>query len=136
MSIGAWIGFCIFAIVGIIFIVFSAIYSYENDSYTWVIVTLIVLVLGAGILLGGHWYYNNTADGVRAMKDQQSTLNNGLYREITITAEDGRQIFYYKGKCDIETNPGYILFEDEQGLRQMVYWGVTDTIIVSELEKE
>ena len=136
MSIGAWIGFCIFAIIGIIFIVFSAVHSYENGGYAWVITTLIVLIIGAGILLGGHWYYNNTADGVRTMKDQQSTLNNGLYREITITAEDGRQIFYYKGKCDIETNPGYILFEDEQGLRQMIYWGVTDTIIVSELKEE
>ena len=45
----------------------------------------------------------------------------------------GRQIFYYKGKCDIETNGNYILFEDEQGLRQMIYWGITDTIIISEL---
>lgn len=135
MSIGAWIGFIIFVIIGIIGIVCSAVYSYENGGYAWVVATLIMLILGAGILLGGHWYYNNTADGVRAMKDQQSTLNNGLYREIIITAEDGREIFYYKGKCDIETNPGYILFEDEQGLRQMVYWGVTDTIIVSELKE-
>lgn len=135
MSIGAWIGFLIFAIIGIIFIVFSAVHSYKNGGYAWVVTTLAVLVIGAGILLGGHWYYNNTADGIRVMKDQQSTLNNGLYREITITAEDGRQIFYYKGKCDIETNPGYILFEDEQGLRQMIYWGVTDTIIVSELKE-
>ena len=135
MSIGAWIGFVIFAIIGIIGIVMSAVHSYENGGYAWVIATLVVLIIGAGILLGGHWYYNNTADGLRTMKDQQSTLNNGLYREIIITAEDGREIFYYKGKCDIETNPGYILFEDEQGLRQMIYWGVTDTIIVSELKE-
>ena len=70
------------------------------------------------------------------MKDQQSNLSNGLMREITITAEDGREIFHYVGKCDIETNGNYILFEDENGLRQMIYWGITDTIIVSELPEK
>jgi hypothetical protein len=71
------------------------------------------------------------------MKDQKSELSNGLMREITITAEDGREIFHYKGKCDIETdNNRYILFEDEQGLRQIIYWGITDTIIVAELPSE
>jgi hypothetical protein len=84
----------------------------------------------------GFWYYGNTAGGARALKDQKSALSNGLMREIVITAEDGREIFYYKGKCDIETNENYILFEDEQGYRQMVYWGELDTIVIVELPNE
>ena len=107
------------------------IYDYEWGKGFGIMVICFVI---AGLILGGgYWYCNHTAGGARAMKDQQSELNNGLMREITITAEDGRQIFYYKGKCDVETNGNYILFEDEQGLRQMIYWGITDTIIVSEL---
>ena len=95
-----------------------------------VLVTVLVVTL---IIISGFWVCNNTARGVRAMKDQQSNFNNGLMREITITAEDGREIFHYVGKCDIETNGNYILFENENGLRQMIYWGITDTIIVNEL---
>ena len=98
-----------------------------------ILVTVFVVLL---IIGGGFWYCNNTAGGIRAMKDQQSSLSNGLMREITITAEDGREIFHYVGKCDIETNGNYILFEDENGLRQMIYWGITDTIIVSELPEK
>lgn len=95
-----------------------------------VLVTVLVVTL---IIISGFWFCNNTARGIRAMKDQQSNFNNGLMREITITAEDGREIFHYIGKCDIETNGNYILFENENRLRQMIYWGITDTIIVNEL---
>lgn len=131
MTIGFYITAAIVAIVGVIWGVLVGIYDYEWGKGFGIILAGIVI---AGLILGyGYWYCNNTAGGARAMKDQQSEFHNGLMREITITAEDGREIFYYKGKCDIETNGNYILFEDEQGLRQMIYWGITDTIIISEL---
>ena len=74
----------------------------------------------------------STASGARAIKDQQSNFNQGLNREITITAEDGREIYHYTGKCDIETQDRYILFEGDDGLRRTIYWGITDTIIIEE----
>lgn len=131
MTIGFWVTAIIIAVVGVVLGITVGISDYEWGKAFGIIVAGFVI---AGLILGGgYWYCNNTAGGARAMKDQQSELHNGLNREITITAEDGRQIFYYKGKCDIETNGNYILFEDEQGLRQMIYWGVQDTIIISEL---
>lgn len=131
MTIGFWVTAIIVAVVGVVLGIMVGISDYEWGKAFGIIVAGFVI---AGLILGaGYWYCNNTAGGARAMKDQQSELHNGLNREITITAEDGRQIFYYKGKCDIETNGNYILFEDEQGLRQMIYWGITDTIIISEL---
>lgn len=131
MTIGFWVTAIIVAVVGVVLGIMVGISDYEWGKAFGIIVAGFVI---AGLILGGgYWYCNNTAGGARAMKDQQSELHNGLNREITITAEDGRQIFYYKGKCDIETNGNYILFEDEQGLRQMIYWGVQDTIIISEL---
>ena len=50
-------------------------------------------------------------------------------------AADGREIFHYKGRCDIESDhaDNYILFEDENGLRRMIYYGITDTVLIMEL---
>ena len=134
MTIGLWIVAIVVGIIGIFFsIMIWAIDDNTGGSMLCILVTVFVVLLIIGC---GFWYCNNTAGGARAMKDQQSELNNGLMREITITAEDGREIFHYVGKCHIETNGNYILFEDENGLRQMIYWGITDTIIVSELPEK
>mgnify|MGYP003290584204 CR=1 FL=1 len=93
------------------------------------------VILSIAIACFGFWWCNNTADGARALKDQHSNFNNGLNREIMVLAADGREIFYYKGRCDIETDHtnNYILFEDEDGLRRMIYYGITDTVLIMEL---
>ena len=133
MTIGLWIAAIV---VGIIGIIFSIAIWYIDDNPGGSMLCILITAVLVLLIGGGFWYCNNTAGGIRAMKDQQSNLSNGLMREITITAEDGREIFHYVGKCDIETNGNYILFEDENGLRQMIYWGITDTIIVSELPEK
>ena len=134
MTIGLWI---VTIVVGIIGIIFSIMIWWTDDNAGGAMLGILITVLIVLLIIGGgFWYCNNTAGGIRAMKDQQSELSNGLMREITITAEDGREIFHYVGKCDIETNGNYILFEDENGLRQMIYWCITDTIIVSELTEK
>ena len=137
MTIGLWIGAGVIGVIGIFITIAVGHYAWDNYE-NWilrVVICLLVTALAFGAVVGiGHWYCNSTANGVRAMKDQQSNLDNGLHREIIITAEDGREIFYYKGKCDIETDHGsYILFEDEDGYRHIIYKGVQDTIIINEL---
>ena len=132
MTIISWI------IVGMIALMLSGIllllWRYGCEFKTILISSIVSIIIIIGIIISGFWYYDSVASGIREMKDQESALNNGIEREITITAEDGREIFYYKGKCDIETDNGnYILFEDEEGKRQIIYWGITDTIIISEL---
>ena len=134
MTIGLWIVTIVFGVCGIGFALCQMRW-YEDTGKCLTTLVITALLVGVSIF-GGHWYCNNTAVGVRAMKDQESNLNKGLMREITITAEDGREIFHYVGKCDIETTNEYILFEDENGLRQMIYWGVQDTIIISELPEK
>lgn len=129
MTIGAIALLAILAVVG----VFISIIFLAGNPKTGVIVLLVFALVWFGILFGLKWYYGSTASGARALKDQQSNLNLGLNREITITAEDGREIYHYKGKCDIETQDRYILFEGEDGLRRTIYWGITDTIIIEEL---
>jgi len=123
--------------VGISFMISAAVasYGYGNFNKAVIIGLLITALVVVLLLVGGSWYFNNTAEGARALKEQQSNLNNGLNREITIIAADGREVFHYKGKCDIETDheDNYILFEGEDGLRRMIYYGVTDTVLILEV---
>ncbi len=128
----SWI--VLIVIVGVIGLVLGIGFYDGKKPRTGIITFFATFVIVVLMILFGFWYYNNTAKGIRAMKDQQSNLNNGINREITIAAEDGREIYHYRGKCDIETNDKYIIFEDENGCRQMIYWGITDTIIISEIE--
>lgn len=131
MTIGAIVLLVILAVVG----VFVSVMLLADDPKSGVIALLICLLVWVGAFVAFKWYYGSTASGMRALKDQQSNLNQGLNREITITAEDGREIYHYKGKCDIETQDRYILFEGEDGLRRTIYWGVTDTIVIEELAR-
>lgn len=132
MTIGYWVFVVVVAIIGLIL---SFMIGYGTESVAHCVCGLLITVLIVGALIGGgYWYYNNTADGARALKDQQSNLSNGLHREIILIAEDGREIFYYEGKCDIETDhSNYVLFEDEEGNRQIIYKGIQDTLIISEI---
>ena len=131
MTIGLWVTAIVIGVIGL---VISIAIGVADCNWGGCLIGILITVIVVGATLGiGHWYYTNTADGARALKDEQSNLNNGLMREIIITAEDGREIFRYKGKCDIETNSGYILFEGEDGLRRIIYYGALDTIIITEL---
>ena len=132
MTIGLWVTAIIIGVVGL---VISIALGVADCNWGACIIGILITIIVVGATLGiGYWYYNNTADGARALKDERSNLNNGLHREIIVTAEDGREIFYYKGKCDIETDhSAYILFEDEDGYRHIIYKGALDTIIVNEI---
>ena len=95
---------------------------------------VVSIAIFIGAIFGINWYNSSTASGIRAYKDYQSNMSNGIEREITITAEDGREIFHYKGKVDVESDhtDNYIKFESEEGKRYLIYYGITDTIIIKE----
>ena len=95
---------------------------------------VVSIAIFIGTIFGINWYNTSTASGIRAYKDYQSNMTNGIEREITITAENGREIFHYKGKVDVESDhtDNYIKFESEEGKRYMIYYGITDTIIIKE----
>ena len=95
---------------------------------------VISIAIFIGAIFGINWCNSSTASGIRAYKDYQSNMTNGIEREITITAEDGREIFHYKGKVDVESDhtDNYIKFESEEGKRYLIYYGITDTIVIKE----
>ena len=94
------------------------------------------ILLVAGLAIGFNWYNTSTATGVRGYKDFKSEFNNGIYREITITAENGREIFRYEGKFDIERHEDgddrYLRCETQDGKRYTISYGIQDTVIVIE----
>jgi hypothetical protein len=132
LTLGNWIfiGFCL--IVGIIISIFIWL---SEESITGAIINFLVAIIVCILVgIGLNWYNTSTASGIRAYKDFQSELANGIEREITITAEDGREIFHYEGKVDVESNheDNYIKFESEEGKRYIIYYGIQDTITIIE----
>lgn len=135
-TLGNWIFVIVYGITTIIITLFIA-GSEEFNTEGWLhgLINFVISGIILGIIcIGIRWYNTNTASGIRAVKDYQSNINNGIDREITITAEDGREIFHYEGKVDIESNheDNYIKFESEDGKRYIIYYGIQDTIKIIE----
>ena len=105
------------------------------DDYKGVsIVALIFTVISTIIpFIVGFWYYNNTESGMRAMKDQESNFGDGINRVVTVYDINGDVIATYEGRFDIETDKdSYILFDDEDGYRHVIYY-TTGTITIDEI---
>lgn len=123
---------------GIVFCVicsiFAIVFAIVLSDHTCPPVGFIVAVLLLCLIWGGsYWYYNNTASGARAIKDQQSEFNNGIERHIVVKDYSGGIIAEYKGKMDIETdNSTYVLFDDEEGKRHIIY-NTTGFILIDEI---
>lgn len=136
LTLGNWIFIGLWVVITILISLLIAL-NYELDKEGWfgALINALASTIVLLIVIGGiKWYNTNTASGIRAVKDYQSELNNGIDREITITAEDGREIFHYEGKIDIESNhtDNYIKFESEEGKRYIIYYGIQDTIQIIE----
>lgn len=119
MTIGGWIGFIF---ISIIVILFGGIGVYACESVAGKVLSGIVsAIVIFSILFVMLWYYRNTASGKRAIVDQQSEINNGIDRTITVYTADGNVIATYSGKIDIaENDGGYIKF-DFDGKRYIYY---------------
>lgn len=131
-TIGQWIGL---VFTFIILVLISIGIWFYNESWIAGIVSMVVSIcLTVALWFVLNWYNTSTASGIRNFKDNQSNLSNGIEREITITAEDGREIFHYEGKVDVESNhtDNYIKFESEEGKRYIIYYGIQDTITIIE----
>ena len=127
MTVGGII-FCV--ICTILVILLSVMIGGNTNPFIGFLVFVILVV---SIWGGSYWYYNNTASGARAVKDQQSEFNNGIERHIVVKDYSGGIIVEYKGKMDIETdNETYVLFDDEEGKRHIIY-NTTGFILIDEI---
>ena len=131
-TIAQWVVLVFLLLIGLII---SVVLLADKDTriagLAIVFSTIIVTILLAIFL---NWYNTSTASGIRGMKDFRSNLSNGIEREITITTEDGREVFHYQGKIDVESDhtDNYIKFESEDGKRYIIYYGIQDTVKIIE----
>ena len=130
MTIGAIIGLSFLTIV-VISIVAAVCYYYKKARIISVILGLIIV---AASWATGAWYYTGTEAGKRAIKTQQSNFGGGIERRITVYDVEGDVIAKYEGRFDIEYDDDRILFDDEEGLRHIIYYP-TGNVIVDEVAK-
>ena len=123
-TVGAWILMFLIPVVVIILIYFDLLKLRLGIS-----VGIITLIIVFGF---NYWYFNNTAKGQRAYKTQESNFNRGIERRVSVYDVEGDLIQEYEGKFDIEYDDDRILFDDENGLRHIIYYP-TGTVIIDEV---
>lgn len=131
MTVGAWVGFVIAALIFII-IGLSAGNTLGDGKAVPVVVGLLCGMIVSAILLGFMlWYFGSTEKGKRAMKSQESNLNGGIERTVKVYDIKGKIIAEYEGKFDVEYNESRIIFDDENGKRHIIYYK-TATVVIDE----
>lgn len=142
LTLGNWlfIGFIAFIMIGVVLGIGLMAYNTLRSVLIAIGICLVILI---GLAIGLNWYNTSTASGKRSYKDFKSEINDGIYREITITNDDGKVIYDYTGKCDIEEQNNTdgsadvrkLKFENEQGKRVIIYYGITDTVKIIEKDR-
>lgn len=123
------IGICGLALTGLLF--WGAT---QEQTGGYAIGAAVTFVLTLCLCFGIAWYQTNTEAGKRALKDEQSNLHGGITRTVEVYDVNGQMIKTYEGRFDIETDKdNYILFDDEDGNRHIIYF-TTGTIIIDEKE--
>lgn len=133
MTIGGWI---IFAVIVITCFGIAIPLGISSDSNRMMVIS-ISIALGVSVitLLAMLWWFGNTAAGARALKTQESNLNRGMFRKVSVYDVSGDLIYEYSGFFDVTYDEERILFDDESGLRHVIYYP-TGTVIIDELGKE
>ena len=133
LTLGNYIAIGVIALCALLISVACTVNS-DHTARVGIISAIVSLVCIVGLALFLSWYNTNTASGIRSYKDFTSEMGNGIERKIVITAEDGRKIFEFEGKVDLDMdNEGnYMRFETQDGKRYTIEYGVQDTVLVIE----
>ena len=133
MTIGAIIICLVFTLIIIIFGGVIAYGAYDMGGSVGVIISIVVtLAITIAIWVDTSWYYNNTEEGARALKTQDSNFNGGIERQVIVYDANGNIIEEYQGEFDVEYNLNQILFDDENGQRHIICFG-SGTVIINEV---
>ena len=101
------------------------------DTFATVITILLIVIFV--LLLMSCWYLTFTECVRRKAKYFTGHISGGIIRHVRVYDFNGNLIEEYKGAFDIEiTNDNYILFDDENNLRHIIYF-TTGTVIIDEL---
>ena len=99
---------------------------------------ILALVVSTGLIaavfFGMSWYFNHTESGKRALKTQESNLEGGINRSVKVYDAVGNVLQEYTGRFDVDFDGDEqrILFDDENGMRHVIYFK-TGTVVVEEI---
>ena len=133
MTVGGWVVFGFIAIF-VLLICISVAGACGCEGAGFVVSALVGVIICIFICIGMHWYFNNTASGQRAIKTQESNFNMGIDRKVCVYDATGNLIKEYEGKFDVDYDDDRIIFDDEKGLRHIIYYP-TGTVIIDEVSK-
>ena len=116
--------------------IYAASLANDDRSFIGIVLSIVVsIVLCVSIWAFSIWWFGSTEKGKRALKTQDSNLNGGIERVVTVYDINGNEIQQYQGQFDIEYTDERILFDDEDGNRHIIYFK-TGTVIVDEVSNE
>lgn len=116
--------------------IYAASLANDDRSFIGIVLSIVVsIVLCVSIWAFSIWWFGNTEKGKRALKTQDSNLNGGIERVVTVYDINGNEIQHYQGQFDIEYTDERILFDDEDENRHIIYFK-TGTVIVDEVSNE
>lgn len=129
MTIGAWVGFIVVALILIIVGLSAGVSIGDGEAVPAVVGTLCGVIASAIILGFMLWYFGNTEKGKRAMKTQDSNFNGGIERTVKVYDINGEIVAEYEGKFDVDHNQSRIIFDDENGKRHIIYYNMATVVI-------
>lgn len=128
MTVGGWALFGFLALIVVVVAWIGVISVSRRYEKYWIIGGVVVIIL---LLAGMLWYFNNTADGARRFKSQESNFNGGIERTVRVYDMSGGLVQQYDGKFDVDYDDNRIIFDDENGKRHVIYYP-TGTVIIDE----
>lgn len=129
------IGAIILDIIILLILTLFVIYITSDIGVIPGIISLFIgLIIFGGFFCGQLWYYSSTESGKRAIKSQESDFNGGITREVKVYSMDGKILQEYKGKFDVDYDDDRVIFDDEKGLRHIIYYP-TGTVIINEIKE-
>ena len=133
MTIGTIVLVSIVGLIGLTAATFCVAAAASEKSVGAAVGAVVSVLIAAAICIGVSWWQLNSESGKRAFKTQQSNLNGGITRVVTVYDVNGEEITRYKGKFDVDHTDDRIMFDDENGNRHIVYY-TTGTITVDEVD--
>ena len=137
MTAQGWITFAIIAGIAMATAIGIGVWALNDleskKGFVGAILAGIVIVV---VMLGGMlFYYNRTEPGKRAFHTQQSEWGGGMDRTVRVYDVQGDLIAEYSGRFDVDYDEERIIFDDEDGLRHIIYFSVSTVIIDEEGEE-
>lgn len=132
MTVAGWVIF--FALCTLVVIVSLVIGFSISDDARGFLALFVAFPVCICIFFGMRWYFTGTESGKRALKTQESNFEGGINRSVRVYDAIGNLLQEYEGRFDVDFDGDEqrILFDDEHGMRHVIYFK-TGTVIVEEI---